>query len=42
MTGLLVGVYAGLVLLATRVLTSTVYRTMEPAHLSLWLGGAER
>jgi putative flippase GtrA len=45
-TGLLVGVYAGLVLLATRVLTVhapvAVAGSVEPAHLSVWIAGAGR
>jgi hypothetical protein len=55
-TGLLVGVYAGLVLLATEVLSvrspvavdldavnddlaRVVTRSLEPAHLSVWVRG---
>jgi hypothetical protein len=41
-TGLLVGVYAGIVLLATRAVSITapvavVQQALEPAHISVWL-----
>jgi hypothetical protein len=40
-TGLLIGTYAGLVLLSTHVLalSSSVAVAAEPAHLSVWLRG---